>query len=62
MLLYINATAVVVIAVDMLIYSSEYDVDGKLWARHLRKKTKMLLESAKASRRDGEATRHELRE
>jgi hypothetical protein len=46
--LYINANAIVVTAVCMLSYSSKYDVDGKLWARHMRKKIKMLLESAKA--------------
>jgi hypothetical protein len=46
--LYINAKAVVVTAVRMLSHSSEYDADGKFWARHMRKKIKMLLESAKA--------------
>jgi hypothetical protein len=46
--IHINANAIVVTAVCMLSHSSKYDVDGKLWARHMRKKIEMLLESAKA--------------
>jgi hypothetical protein len=48
MTLYTNANTIAVTAVCMLSYSSNYDVEGKLRARHMRKKTKMLLESAKA--------------